>query len=557
MSAAANLAWADAFVAHLAAAGLRHVVLAPGARSAPLALAALRRPEIACHVVGDERAAGYFALGIGRATRWPAAVLCTSGTAAANLLPAVMEANLGGAPLLLLTADRPTGASGWGANQTADQTRLYGSQVRAFHAAPMPTVPADVHHLRMLAARVLEECRAPVAGPVHVNLPFGEPLLPETIPAAPPLPEAMALVEPAPELPSLAALDALAAKLSGRCGVIVCGELDAAPDFGTALATLAARLGAPVLAEPLSNLRCGPHDRSRILAHQARFLRQPGLPAPDWVLRLGSFPVSRTLERWLAGLDRAHHVLVAPPGRWPDPLHRSDAVLRADAGALAEALAARVMPAPADWCAAWQRAESEAASCAKEVCAADPLFEGSVANQLIDALPAGAHCFVGNSLAIRAVDAFTGTRAKPLQLHGNRGASGIDGNIASAAGIAAAVGAPVALLIGDQTALHDCGSLALLAGRDIVAVVMDNGGGGIFDHLPFAGAVPPPLFARGWTAAPHADFASLAAAFGVAHAMATDGESLRRALETAFAAGGPWLLRAVVDRVSSRERFAA
>lgn len=551
-----NLTWADAFVAGLAAAGLRRVVLAPGARSAPLALACLRRPELVCEVMTDERVAGYFALGLARASGEPAAVLCTSGTAAANLLPAVMEAGLAGVPLLVLTADRPAEAHGWGANQTADQTRLYGSHVRAFHAVAVPDAAVDFSYLHALAARLLEECRGPLPGPVHANLPFREPLLPAEIPAPPPLP-ALRTVSAAPPVPAAADVEALAARLSGGPGVIVCGEADHPSAFAPALAALAARLDVPILAEPLANLRWGAHDRSRILAHQARFLRNSQLPAPAWVLRFGAFPVSRSLERWLAGQREAHHILVAPTGRWPDPLWRAGTVVCADALALAEALAPRVAPAPADWCAAWRETESAAAAAAESLCAAAPLFEGTVARRLIAAMPAGGRLFVGNSLAIRAVDAFGGGREMPLTLHGNRGASGIDGNIATAAGIAAASGAPTALLIGDQAALHDCGGLAALAGRHVVAVVMDNGGGGIFDHLPLAQAVPADLFQRGWTAPPAIDFPSLAATFGLRYIKAEDGGTLDSALHTAFAEGGPWLLRVVVDRPTSRERFGA
>lgn len=555
-SGALNLAWADAFVAGLAAAGLRRVVLAPGARSAPLALACLRRPELVCEVMTDERVAGYFALGLARATGEPAAVLCTSGTAAANLLPAVMEAGLAGVPLLVLTADRPAEAHGWGANQTADQTRLYGSHVRAFHAVAVPDAAVDLSYLHALAARLLEECRGPLPGSVHGNLPFREPLLPAEIPEPPPLP-ALRTVSAAPPVPAAEDMEALAARLSGGPGVIVCGEADYPPAFAPALAALAARLDAPVLAEPLANLRWGAHDRSRILAHQARFLRNSQLPAPAWVLRFGAFPVSRTLERWLAGQREAHHILVAPAGRWPDPLWRSGTVVRADALALAEALSTRVAPAPGGGCAAWHEAESAAAAAAAALCTEDPLFEGSVARRLIAAMPAGGRLFVGNSLAIRAVDAFGGGREKALTLHGNRGASGIDGNIATAAGIAAASGAPTALLIGDQAALHDCGGLTALAGRDVVAVVMDNGGGGIFDHLPLAQTVPADLFRRGWTAPPQMDFSALAASFGLRYVKAEDGGTLDSALNAAFAAGGPWLLRVAVDRHISRECFGA
>lgn len=548
-----NLAWADAFVAALAAAGLRHVAFGPGARSAPLALACLRRPELACHVINDERAAGFFALGIGKATGRPAAVLTTSGTAAANLLPAVMEANLAAVPLLVLTADRPAEAVGWGANQTVDQTRLYGGQMRAFHAVPPPAADVGARFLAALAARLLEECRAPLPGPVHANLPFREPLLPETIPAPPALPAPMHLHSPAPAVPE--SLDEIAARLSGRPGVIVCGEAPYPPGFPAAVAALAERLDAPILAEPLSNLRHGAHDRTRVLAHAARFLKQADLPTPAWVLRCGAFPVSRVLERWLAGLDRAEHILVAPPGRWPDPLRRSDTLLRGDPLAAINALPPHCRPAGAEFCAAWRQAERAAAQAVAAQCAQAALFEGSVARLLLDALPAGASCFVGNSLAIRAVDAFGGSGDQPLTLHGNRGASGIDGNLATAAGLAAGTDKPLGLLVGDQTLLHDCGSLALVAGRPVVAVVMDNGGGRIFDHLPFAAALPPELLARGWTAPPQADFAALAAAFGLRYAQAHDATGLRAALAAACAAGEATLVRAVIDRAASAAQF--
>lgn len=545
-SGAQNLAWADAFVAALAAAGLRHLVLAPGARSAPLAAAGLRRPEIICHVINDERAAGFFALGLGKATGLPAAVLTTSGTAAANLLPAIMEANLAAVPLIALTADRPPEAHGWGANQTVDQTKLYGDHVRAFHALPPPDESRAERDPRLLAARLIETACSPLPGPVHANLPFREPLLPEAMPAPPPLPSPVTLHPAAPAVPD--GLASLASRLSARPGIIVCGEARYPAGFAAASAQLAAALEAPILAEALSNLRFGNHDRSRILAHQAVFLKQTALPSPAWVLRFGAFPVSRTLERWLASLDGAEHILVAPAGHWPDPLARSDTLLRGDPLATIMALLPHCRPASADFCAAWRLAEQNAAQAIAAQCSQAEPSEGSVARLLLAALPAGAQCFVGNSLAIRAVDAFGGGGEKPLTLYGNRGASGIDGNLATAAGIAAATGATLGVLVGDQTLLHDCGSLALLSGRNAVIVVLDNGGGRIFDHLPLARALPPQLLARGWTAAPQADFAALAAAFALHYATATDAGQLAATLTRAFAAGGAWLVRVCIER---------
>lgn len=543
-----NLVWADSFIAALVAQGLRHVVLAPGARSAPLALAVLRRPEIDCHVINDERAAGFFALGIGKAGGLPAAVLVTSGTAAANLLPAVMEAHLAQVPLLVLTADRPPEAVGWGGNQTVDQIGLYGRHVRAFHAVPPPAAEIDANYLRALAARLVATTRWPLPGPVHVNLPFREPLLPETIVPPPELPTPIETHPPMTMLP--AGLDPLAARLSGQPGVILCGESPAAAGFAQTMVRLAESLDAPLLADPLSGLRHGPHDKQRVLTRQSRFLKRTTPPAPAWVLRFGRFPVSRAIERWLAGLTDCEHILVTSPGDWPDPLWCSDTVLCGDAQAIAAALASHCRPASADFCAQWQAADGVQAV-SENPC----FFEGAVARILIDMLPAEAQCFIGNSLAIRAVDAFCGCSDKPLTLHGNRGASGIDGNLATAAGIAAASGKFTAALLGDQALLHDCNSLALLSERKGLLVVMDNGGGGIFDHLPFAHTLPPALLQRGWTAPSRCDFSALATGFGLKHARVTDGNQLQEVLSQAIATEAGWLVQAVIDRQTSRDEF--
>lgn len=554
-----NLAWADALIAALVAAGVTHAVVAPGARSAPLALAALRRPELTCEVLSDERVAGYFALGLGQALRRPALAICTSGTAAANLLPAAMEANLAGVPLLLLTADRPPEAHGWGANQTVDQARLYGSHVRACHAVALPDASLLAGgYLRALAAQLVEEATQPLPGPVHANLPFREPLLPvQPLPALPPLPAPLAVVPAAVE-PATADVEALARDLGGRRGVIVCGGGHYAPGFAAALTALAAKLKAPVLADPLSNLRFGSHDLGVVCAGQAGFLRgAPPSLRPEWVLRFGAFPVSRVLESWLASLGDAEHMLVAPPGRWPDPLWQAGRVLRSEPLALVRALATKVAATEDGvWLAQFVAAEGHAAAAAAEACRGEVLFEGSVAATLLDALPAGAGCFVGNSLAIRAVDAFGGKAAKALTLYGNRGASGIDGNFATAAGIAAATGAPTAALIGDQAALHDMGGAAALKGRNVVAVVMNNGGGGIFDHLPLA-AVGGELFERGWIAASGLSLAGLAAAHGLHHARAATRGELAAALAAALRQGGAWLLESAVDRHTSKGCFDA
>ncbi|WP_131110689.1 2-succinyl-5-enolpyruvyl-6-hydroxy-3-cyclohexene-1-carboxylic-acid synthase [Sulfuricystis thermophila] len=614
---ARNLAWADRLIAALAAAGVRDAVLAPGARSAPLALAALRRPELACQVINDERAAGFFALGLGKASGRPALVVTTSGTAAANLLPAVMEANLAAVPLIVLTADRPAEIHGWGANQTVDQTKLFGEHVRAFHALPPPDEAIEARFFAAFAARLIETASFPVAGPVHVNVPFAEPLLPETIPAPSPLPAAVAVQAPPAAVPQ--GLAAIAARLTSRPGVIVCGEAHYPDGFADTVARLGIALDAPVIAEALANLRFGPHDKSHFVAHAARFLRDTDLPRPAWVLRFGAFPVSRTIERWLNSLRAcekirreradgkapgaqrprhnielgegaktefrrrltsaqprlseaaeantaqrsqraaqqnfsqaladAEHFLVAPPARWPDPLWQSSTWLRGEPLAIASALASMCRPASADFSTQWLAAEAAARAMTDT-----RFFEGTIARELLRRLPAGSQVFVGNSLAIRAVDAFGGLGETPLTLYGNRGASGIDGNLATAAGIAQASQAPTVALIGDQTLLHDATSLALAARHGVTVVLLNNGGGGIFDHLPFAPALPAELLERGWRAPQGGDFAALAAAFRLEHRRVTSLEALAEALTPLPRA---CLIEAVIDPATSRAGFSS
>jgi len=541
---ARNLAWADALVAALVAGGLRHAVLAPGARSAPLAVACLRRAELDCQVISDERAAGFFALGIGKATGRPALVLTTSGTAAANLLPAIVEANLSATPLIVITADRPPETLGWGANQTIDQTKLYGDQVRAFHALPPPDDAVTSDFLGALAARLIETALWPHPGPVHLNAPLREPLLPETLPPPPEVPAPLRLNAPQPAAPD--DLAALAARLSARPGVILCGAARYPAGFAEAVTRLAARLDAPLIAEALSNLRFGAHDISRIIAHAAHFLMRAELPAPAWVLRFGAFPVSRVLERWLASLTASEHLLVAPPGAWPDPLWQCGAPLRGDPLTTVEALAEMCRPTSAEFCRTWLQAEAATAASLERHCRdSATLSEGCVARATIDALPDGAQLFIGNSLAMRAVDRYGGKSGKRLTLYGNRGASGIDGNLATAAGIAHATGAPTLALIGDQTLLHDCGSLALAARHDLGIMLLDNGGGGIFAQLPFAAALPPTLLERGFIAPARIDWASLARAFGLRHQRVERGAALAAALRSGF---GGMLLEARISR---------
>lgn len=525
-----NFLWSQALVAGFAAAGATHAVLSPGSRSTPLALALLRQPAVQCTVVVDERCAAFFALGLAKASRRPVLLLATSGSAPANWLPAVIEASQSGVPLILLAADRPPELQGCGANQTIEQGSLFGAHVRACHAPGTPQAGFAPGWLQRLAARIVEQSQWPHPGPVHVNQPFREPLVPA---AEPPAPEQLPAIHLARlQLPpDPAAIRELATTIGGRPGAIVCGELPRQAGLAEALAALAARLNCPLLAEPLSGLRFGPHDRSRLSMRYNRWLAAPETATrlrPAWVLRFGAFPVTRRLQDYVASASEVH-ALIEPWPRWSDPSHRLTHLLRADPLAACQALLAAAPPAaPADWLAAFLDCERNAP--------ADDSADHIPA--LLAELPADTALFVGNSLAIRQLDSASGSADKPLHCYGNRGASGIDGNISTAMGIAGVHGRVVALL-GDLTTQHDLGGLALAQGRDAVIVTVNNGGGGIFDLLPQATLGE---FETGWRTPQQISFAHAAATFGLAYAHAADIAELRSAVRHALATGGPHLV---------------
>lgn len=553
--AVANLRWAMALVDGLAAAGVRHAVISPGSRSTPLALACLRHPHLRTWVQVDERSAGFFALGLSKADRRPVMLVCTSGSAPANWFPAVIEASHGMIPLILLTADRPPELRDCGANQAIDQVKLFGGQVRASHELPLAeTTPAALQNLGWLAVRAVDQSRWPLPGPVHINVPLREPLVPSgALPeyAAASMPKAVSY--PA-MLPAADEIGRWAAELSGRPGLIVCGEANYGNGFPAALAQLAAQLACPVLADPLSNLRFGAHDRSHIFSRYDAFLRRAGFVEahrPEWVLRFGAMPVSRQLQNHLAASAEAAHFLVEAHGRWPDPLHLTTRLLRADAAATCAALiAARPLPAPLEWLEDFAAEESRAAELAQ---AAVKPIEAEVVETLVHQLEGGC-LFSGNSMVIRDLDSFAAGGAAPLRVVGNRGASGIDGNVSTALGLAAALGKPVTALLGDLAFYHDMNGLLAARGLHITLVVLNNGGGGIFGYLPQAGLED---FERAWLTPTELDFSHAARMYGLDYQRVEGGEDFAAALVAAQQHDGPDLIEVMIDREVSLSRHKA
>ena len=475
----------EALADELAAHGLRHVCISPGSRSTPLALTFARHPAIRHWVHHDERSAAFFALGIGKTTGTPAAVITTSGTAAAELLPAVVEARFGRVPLLLLTADRPPRLRGTGANQTIDQVNLYGTNAKWFEDAPLAGV-TDAARTRALAARAWGEALTAPSGPVHINIPLDDPLTLESPPAFVSADRTTSWTAPA-SIPDEYSLRELADLIGGRRGLILAGptgDVDAAP----ALADLARATGFPVLADPLSGVRCGTHDLTDVVAHYDA-LTQAGyldLASPEVVLRFGAIPVSKAANDWLATHPAVDHAIIDTTG-WPDPGGTARVVMTASPSQAARELAKLVTGGPVDgWMEQWRQVDAAAAAALGAD--AGPMTELAAVATVLDSVPDDATLWVASSMPIRQVDLLLTRAKRRLRLLANRGASGIDGFISSGIGSAMSGPAPTYLLAGDLSLLHDLTALGW-AGRhrsDVTIVVVNNDGGGIFHLLPQA-----------------------------------------------------------------------
>jgi 2-succinyl-5-enolpyruvyl-6-hydroxy-3-cyclohexene-1-carboxylate synthase len=560
-------AFAAALFEELARTGLQHVCVSPGSRSTPLVAAAVGQPQLRCWSHLDERSSAFFALGLAKATRAPVALVCTSGTAAANFHPAVIEAHHARVALIVLTADRPPELREWGAGQTIDQLRLYGTAVRWFAEAPVPEGgEAALRHARALACRAVAVAKGRPAGPVHLNLPFREPLEPPTRTAGlEPLaadgrgeaPYTQAETSPAGPAPELAASLAKLLRGSER-GVVACGSLDATPAAARAIAKLAAALGWPLLAEPTSQLRRGPHLKGApVVATSDLFLRDEGTAArlaPDCVLRFGDTPTSKAFRLWLEQHRPQDLLLVDPDAVWHDPSHLASSVLRVEPEALCNALLRHLGERPAPL-SAWLRDFLEAelrTRATLEATLADQaaLLEPRAVRELGEALPDGALLYVSNSMPVRDLDAFLAPGPSALRVLCNRGANGIDGMVSSALGAAAAAEGPVVLLTGDLAFLHDAGGLLAARRHALRAtiVVLDNDGGGIFSLLPIAEYGEAIGFEK-YFRAPHGlDLGAVAGAYGARFSRIGSWEHFRAALKESFAEPGVSVVAVPVDR---------
>ncbi len=560
----ANLLVSQLFVDELARCGLREVCIAPGSRSTPLTLAFYNQPGIKVSMHLDERSAAFFALGLALAHDRPVALVCTSGSAAANFFPAIVEARLSRVPLLVLTSDRPHELRGSGANQTIDQIKLYGGQVLLSVDLPVPDEQISdlvLRHVRTQAGRAFAAADGLEKGPVHLNFPFRKPLEP---PPGEPLPAPGLASEPPFSriergvlLPTASQTDRLAELIGAHPhGLIVCGPRCPGGDFPAAVVRLAQAAGYPILADPLSGLRFGPQTASgHVLGAHDAILSAQAAPwgEPDLVLRFGAVPTSAALCAYLARIKPAARVCIAEHGGWADDDHRTTWLLQAEPAEVCRSLALNLSPNPAfgggdpAWLPQFQTAESAAWQKLDPELAAEPLFDAGALRLALDSLPDGARLFVGNSLSVRHLDQFARPDLRRLEIFGSRGASGIDGNVSTALGIAAAAPRPTLAIMGDLTFYHDLNGLLACAQQhlNITFLVMNNNGGGIFQRLPVQHLEPP--FTEAFITPHGLTFAPAAQLYGLDYHLCASRADLGAVLEQRFDGQNPPARSALIE----------
>ncbi len=567
-----------AFVDELVRSGVRHFCVCPGSRSTPLALTIARHPTAKLWMHLDERSAAFFGLGLAKTLREPVVLVCTSGTAAANFMPAVVEAFCARIPLVVLTADRPHELRDVGAPQTINQINLFGAHVKWFVDLAEPdAAPEMLRYTRTVAGRAVALSRRSPAGPVQINCPYREPLLPNpaaalTAPAARAEDRPYVTVSAGLRAPDAALVAALAADLSAAPrGLIICGPQDD-PELSDVLTRLAGALGYPILADPLSGLRNGDHDRALVLDCYDAFLRDGAFVerfALDVVLRFGAMPVSKPLLLYLQHHQSCRLIVVDGDGGWNEPTLLASDMIYADARSLCEAILRQGVealagfstsePAKAStpiwqhkssaWARAWQSADRIArAAIAARFEALDELFEGRVFAELAALLPDGALLYAGNSMPIRDLDTFFPGGDHAIRLLANRGANGIDGVVSSALGAAAAGLGPTVLVIGDLSFYHDSNGLlaAMQHHLNLTIILLNNDGGGIFSFLPQAGD---PEHFETLFGTPHGlDFRPLAQMYGARYERVLGWPAFRTAVQRGIEAGGLHIVEVPTER---------
>ncbi|MCW9024289.1 MAG: 2-succinyl-5-enolpyruvyl-6-hydroxy-3-cyclohexene-1-carboxylic-acid synthase [Gammaproteobacteria bacterium] len=552
-----NLQFAQHLIDGLVIAGLKHAVISPGSRSSALTLVCERHKAIQTYVQIDERCAAFFALGLARENNQPVVVISTSGSAPGHWLPAIIEANHSGVPLILLSADRPPELLACGANQTIDQTHLFGNQVRHFYQLPLAEgTDKQKQYLNQLGQRVINESKLPLPGPVHLNIPFREPLLPEVDNFIYKNNSALSPVVNSYPLITLSEqqCEQLVQRLDAGKGVIVAGPDSHHPERAQAIIQLAHKLNVPVLADPLSGIRFGKHVTEHVLTHYDAFLRNRdfSIQQPEWMLRFGAMPVSKALGQYLQSCKHTHHILVDSYGRWRDPNHQLAELITCDVIQFCQQLLSyEFINTNSEWLDKFTQEEQATRLRASEAC-----DESLLIQSLIKQLPDESLIFSSNSLAVRELDSFSACDTKPLSIIANRGASGIDGNISTLAGLAAArkksgQKGKVVGLIGDLACYHDMNGLLAAGEQELIIIVINNGGGGIFYHLPQSSLTE---FEQDWLTPHNLDFSKVASLYDIEFYRAETVDAFPELFEQALSKKSCQMIELIIDPEQSLQQ---
>ena len=550
-------------VEELVASGVEAACISPGSRSTPLTLAFADHPDAKVFSHIDERAGSFFALGLAKTSRKPVALVCTSGTALANYFPAIIEASLSRVPLIVLSADRPPELHDCGANQTIHQQEIFGSYVRfASNVAASMAEPSGERALRRLADRAVAEACGVRSGPVHLKCEFREPFGPRIVPS-PPDQEGKGAREPNTRTHQVRGFsgdvpaDVIDLLAGARRPLILMGPtvLDAG-ETEAGLRNLAGRVGAAIFAEATANVRGLRPEDGRVDAYDA--LLRGGQPKelPDLLVRIGDLPTSKAVGQFLMLCAEIPQMILAENGEWPDPAATATHLI---SGPLVPILAriAESLPENADrsaWAAGWVAAGVEARGRLDRYLDTTAPMEGTILRSVVQALPREAALFVGNSISVRDLDLFCASGSDSPEVLVSRGASGIDGLVSTIFGVSAGHSGVTVGVLGDVSFLHDAGGLlaATRADARAVLVVLDNDGGGIFDHLPLAGEGHP-AFEDLFVTSHGRSIAGISKSYGVA-STEVRAEQFPDALQAALSSGESHVL---VVRIERRESLAA
>ncbi|MEA1888692.1 MAG: 2-succinyl-5-enolpyruvyl-6-hydroxy-3-cyclohexene-1-carboxylic-acid synthase [Pseudomonadota bacterium] len=569
-----NYQWSLSIIHAYVLSGVVNAVISPGSRSTPLTLACARHPDIKTWVQVDERSAAFFALGLAIKSQQPVILICTSGSAVANWLPAVVEANYSQVPLILLSADRPVELQDCGANQTIDQQYLFGSHVRAFHALPEPSeMLLNNMYLPQLIARTSLQMQQPLAGPVHLNIPFREPLLPlaenlnervDALTRAVSGQHKAVYSRPRQLAASQEDISAIAEVIGRNLGVIVLGRMSYSSTFAETLNQLAEKLDVPVLVDHLSNLRFGKHKKTNYIVNYDLFLRlykQENLldTAPVWIIRFGQFPVSKALGEYLRGCADAVSIVVNDDTRRLDPLLTANYFIQSSAEGFCHRLLQRVTANETchELLSSFREFDGRSAAVINSTLQQQTIFEGHIISMLIEKIVDSSFIFTSNSTMVRALDMFTLLNefsSKTITLYCNRGASGIDGNLSTYLGLLADNrNATGVALLGDLAFFHDMNGLVFCddlnaEGYSGTIIIINNNGGHIFNYLPHHELQE---FEKYWLTPIKMDLSSAADMYGLRYQDADSVETLNQALENSLGSSGIDIIEVFIDQQNS------